>query len=141
MSVVLKMPFKYGHSSGEWKFSWVWARINPFASKANSFVSYFPNKLVLFFSSASSGIRPAHLEKAYEPLAVGDAVRGLVSWTDIEYRSANLLGWRPATSQGWSHASPHSFNWDGIGLDREALYNLPPLGCKYISPTADMLPI
>ena len=63
--VVLKLPFYYGESDAEWKHSFLYARVNAFASKAA-------------------------LPCSFQVLAIGSVVRGLVEKAHSDHETAQL---------------------------------------------------
>ena len=131
--IILKLPFNYGASEGEYKQSWAFARLNAFPSNCISRCVSAPQ----FFSLLSFfRLRLTHisLPNPIGAITVGDAVKVLLSPADSDYKSANLLGWKQTSPQERRAASPHIFFDDGIEMDHEALFRLPLMGCKYLQP-------
>ena len=109
LTVILKLPFKYGSKACERYRSWAYARIFAFGSKA-------------LFS------RPL------EALSIGDAVTGAICPAGGDHHTADLRAWKPCAYDEWFKASPRSFFDEGIELPTDAMYKLPSLGFKNLPP-------
>ena len=71
--VALKIPYKFGSSPCEEKFSFIYVRLNAFASRAC-------------------------VGGTYQPLCMGSVVRGLIEKADIDYDTAQLVAWSCASA-------------------------------------------
>lgn len=106
--IVVKLAFKYGDTAEEKQDSHVYVRINAFSSKAC-------------------------LDRSFDTLVLGQPVCGIIEATDSDYRSAQLMGWRPTTFQEWYHGQARSYWMDGIELCPESIFYLPQLSSKNIT--------
>ena len=71
--VVVKLPYKFGSSHWEEKVSFIYVRLNAFASRAC-------------------------LGGTYQPLCMGSVVRGLIEKADSDYDTAQLVSWSCASA-------------------------------------------
>ena len=84
LTIVLKLPFKYGTKACEKYHSWAFGRIQAFGAKAA-----FP--------------------RHFEAISIGDAVTGVICVTGGDYRTAHLGSWKACSFDEWWKASPRSF--------------------------------
>ena len=129
LSVVLKLPFKYGEKAAEHRFSWAFARTNAFSAKAKITKGgfgegHFILTICLLYYPCFSG--------GFEAVSIGDAVTGVIKVTKGDYKTAHLSSWRPVSFTEWWHASPQSFFENGVQLPTDAIYHLPSLGFRHL---------
>ena len=67
LQVVVKLPYRFGKTEAEFRDSWVFARVNAFASRAC-------------------------LAKSFEAVTLGTPITGVLDCTNSDYRSAQLVG-------------------------------------------------
>ena len=120
--VILKLPYKFGAAPWEKEFSFVYARLNAFSSRAC-------------------------LGSSFSPVSTGTVVRGLIEKADSDYDTAQLVGWAPASAARlgrfnryqtglspnraeWKLLAPDTFFNEGLCYDTHALYQLPTLHQK-----------
>ena len=105
LQVVLKIPFRYGISSHERENSWVFCRVNAWASQA------------AFAGSAGRLVR------------VADPVCGFIEPTSTEKDSAQLIAWDLCDPAVWKMAAPASVP-SYFEINPNALFRLPQLGAE-----------
>ena len=130
--VIVNLPFRYGGSEAE-PLGCAFARMNAFSAKCIfRWVSAAGN----CFAFSQIPFRPrltrASLANLSEAVTVGDAANGLLSPTDSDYKSANLLGRMATSFQEWRASSPQRFFEEGLQPDHDALLMLPLMGCKWL---------
>ena len=84
LTIVLKLPFKYGKKACEKYHSWAFGRIQAFGAKAA-----FP--------------------RHFEAISIGDAVAGVVCVTGGEYHTAHLRSWKSCSFNERWKSSPRPF--------------------------------
>ena len=104
--VILRLPYRFGVTAHETQNSWVFCRVNAFASCA-------------CLPSSAQAVR------------VGMPVCGLVAKSSKTYETAQLAGWSTTTAEDWKLLSRDTFSFMGLELSIQDVYRLPALRQKY----------
>lgn len=119
VQVVALAPWRYGQTSIENGRSWIYTRVNAFASKALfakvAQVRTFSAPLI--FGLHFHSVRVLHM---------GQPVMGFCEPSSGDSKSAQLVGWDVSTPDDWKAMSPNSCPraW---GLNMDAIYATPPM--------------